>query len=130
MLAVPALALIVIAEFFPDQVLRLVFSARYLGAEAAFAPLALAMTALSVTVVLTMYLLAHGRHWVVVFLGVGATSATLSINAAHGSPVGTARADLVVQFILMVTCGAGLVIAHLRAHGIEPPSLLERDLPE
>ena len=72
MLAVPAVVLLVIAVFFPDQVLRLVFSSRYLGAEAAFAPLALAMTALSVTVVFTMYLLAHGQRWVVVLLGIGA----------------------------------------------------------
>jgi O-antigen/teichoic acid export membrane protein len=130
MLAVPALALILIAELFPDQVLRLVFSARYLGAEAAFAPLALAMTALSISVVLTMYLLAHGRHWVVILLGIGVVAASLSIGAAHGSPVETAHADLIVQSVLMVACAAGLMIAHVRAHGIEPPSLLERDLPE
>jgi O-antigen/teichoic acid export membrane protein len=130
MLAAPALVLVLLATFFPDQVLRLVFSARYLGAEAAFAPLAWAMAALSVTVVLTMYLLAHGQRWVVMLLGAGAIAAVVAINAADGSPTATANADLVVQAVLAVACIAGLIIVHVRNHGIEPPSVLEPDAPE
>jgi amino acid transporter len=88
------------------------------------------MAALSVTVVLTMYLLAHGQRWVVMLLGAGAIAAVVAINAADGSPTATANADLVVQAVLAVACIAGLIIVHVRNHGIEPPSVLEPDAPE
>jgi len=124
MLAVPALLLVSVAVLIPDQVLRLVFSSRYLGAEAAFAPLALAMTALSVTVVVTMYLLAHGQRWVVALLAIGGIAAAISIDAARGEPLATAQADLAVQVTLAVAVSIGLFVFHRRNHGHEDPSPL------
>ena len=67
----------------------MVFSARYLGAQSAFAPLVLAMVCLSVTVMLTMYLLAVGRRWITGLLwSSGRRPPPLAVAAAHGAPPG------------------------------------------
>ena len=117
MLAVPAVALVVIAVGFPSTVIKIVFGARYLGAQAAFTPLSLAMVAFSVTVILAFYLLAHGQHWIVVVLALGTAAAALAIEAAHGAPVATAQNDLYVQCGLLAVTAVGFVIAHVRTHG-------------
>ena len=111
-LAVPAVTLIFLGVFFPGQVITLVFGKRYLGAEGAFAPLAVSMTLLSITFIVTMYLLAHGHRWVVALLAPGAVVAAIAINAAHGKPTATATADLVVQAGLCVATCLMLVFAH------------------
>ena len=121
MLAVPAVALVVVAAVMPGQLIRLVFGARYLGAQSAFLPLAVAMVLFSITVILSMYLLAHGQRWVVVILALGAIAATGAIWAAHGSPADTARNDLGVQAVLAVAAGVGLLVAHRRLHGLPSP---------
>ena len=111
-IAIPAVILISIGLFIPGQVIKLIFGARYLGAEGAFAPLAIAMTLLSVTFILTMYLLAHGHRWVIAILAPGVLAAAVAIAAAHGVPQSTAQADLWVQAVLCaVTCTA-LFFAH------------------
>ena len=97
LLAVPAVLLLVVALGAPHLLVSVVFSSRYLGAERAFVPLVLAMVCLSITVVLTMYLLAVGRRWITVLLVVGAGAVTLAVVHAHGVPQTTARADLAVQ---------------------------------
>ena len=112
LLAVPALGLLAVALFYPHLVFTLVFSPRYLGAQSAFAPLVLAMIALSVTVVLTMYLLAVGCRWVTAVLAVGAVAATVAVLRAHGVPRTTARADLVVQVALVVAVAALFAVVH------------------
>jgi O-antigen/teichoic acid export membrane protein len=112
LLAVPALGLVVVALFYPHLVFTLVFSARYLGAQSAFAPLVLAMIALSVTVVLTMYLLAVGCRWVTAVLAVGGVAATVAMVQANGVPRATARADLVVQLALVVAVAGLFVLVH------------------
>lgn len=114
LLAVPATALLVVAIGAPHLLLSVVFSARYLGAEAAFLPLVLAMVCLSTTVVLTMYLLAVGRRWVTGLLVLGAVAITVAVVHAHGVPRATARADLVVQAALAVATLAGFVKVHHR----------------
>lgn len=114
LLAVPATVLLVVAVSAPHLLLSVVFSARYLGAEAAFLPLVLAMVCLSTTVVLTMYLLAVGRRWVTVLLVLGAAAATVAVVHAHGAPRATARADLVVQAVLALATLAGFVKVHHR----------------
>ncbi len=114
LLAIPAVFLLAVAFVAPDVLLSVVFSHRYLGAEDAFGYLVLAMTCLSITVVLTMYLLAVGRRWIAPLLVVGAVALTLAVTAAHGAPVATARNDLVVQAILVVITTIGFIWIHHR----------------
>jgi O-antigen/teichoic acid export membrane protein len=114
LLGVPALGLVAVAICAPHLLFTLVFSARYLGAESAFAPLALAMVCLSVTVILTMYLLAIGWRWITGLLAVGAVAATAAVVAAQGAPRATARADLVVQAALVAVVGVAFVAVHRR----------------
>ncbi len=114
LLGIPALVLLVIALAAPHLLLSIVFSSRYLGAESAFLPLVLAMVCLSVTVILTMYLLAVGRRWITGLLVVGAVAATAAVAAAHGVPQATARADLAVQATLAVATVVGFVLVHHR----------------
>ena len=114
LLAIPASVLLVISEFFPAFLLRMVFSPRYLGAQAAFAPLVGAMVCLSLTVILTMYLLAIGWRWVSGVLVLGAVGATLAVIVAHGRPVVTARNDLIVQAVLLGAVLVAFVALHRR----------------
>lgn len=114
LLGLPATALLVAALAAPHILLSVVFSSWYLGAESAFLPLVLAMVCLSVTVILTMYLLAIGRRWITGLLVVGAVAATAAVAAAHGVPRATARADLAVQASLAVVTVVGFVLVHRR----------------
>ena len=81
------------------------------SAADALAPLVLAMILLSVSVVLTMYLLAIGQRWVVFVLMGGAIVLTLAVLSVHGAPRATAFVDLVVQcgVLLVVVCGFAIV---------------------
>jgi len=113
-LAVPGAVLLLGAIAFPRWLLSLVFSARYVGAHAAFWPLVLAMCFLSVTVVLTIYLLAAGQRWIGGLLAVGAVAATVALAAAHGAYRPTALADLAVQGGLALSTAAVFVRLHSR----------------
>jgi O-antigen/teichoic acid export membrane protein len=112
LLSIPASALLVLSQFFPRLLLELVFGPRYLGAQAAFAPLVGAMICLSLSVILTMYLLAVGWRWVSGILVIGAGAIVGAVIAAHGDPVSTARNDFIVQGILL----AALTIAFVAIH--------------
>jgi O-antigen/teichoic acid export membrane protein len=115
LLGVPAGLLLVLALGAPHLLLSVVFSSRYLGAQRAFPDLVAAMICLSVTVVLTMYLLAVGRRWITVALVAGAVAAAVAVALAHGAPRATARADLEVQAALaMVTMGGFARVHHRR----------------
>jgi len=117
LLGIPAALLLTLALAAPHLLLSVVFSSRYLGAESAFLPLVLAMVCLSVTVVLTMYLLAVGRRWITGVLVVGAVAATLAVAGAHGVPRTTARADLAVQAALAAVTVVGFGLVHQRRIG-------------
>jgi O-antigen/teichoic acid export membrane protein len=121
MLSVPAIILVAAAATLPGPLIRVIFGARYLGAQSAFLPLALAMVLFSITVILSMYLLAHGQRWVVAVLALGAVAATGMVFIAHGAPSATARNDLVVQAGLTAVAALGLGIAHRRLHGLPSP---------
>ncbi|MEI6701859.1 MAG: hypothetical protein WCL38_08905, partial [Actinomycetota bacterium] len=84
--------------------------------EDAFATLVLAMACLSVTVVLTLYLLAVGKRWIVALLAIGAGSLVVATLSAHGNPLAVARADLVVQAVLAAVVALAFSLAHLRDH--------------
>lgn len=112
LLSIPAIVLVIAAVFFPRLLLSLVFSPRYLGAEAAFAPLVGAMICLSLTVILAMYTMAIGRRWIAGVLLVGGAATTFAVFLAHGNPVATARNDFAVQASLLVVLTACFSWAH------------------
>ncbi len=76
LLAVPSVLLLGVALVAPKELLEVLFHHDYTSAADALAPLVLAMILLSVSVVLTMYLLAVGRHWVAGVLVGGAAALT------------------------------------------------------
>ena len=113
-LAIPSVALLFAALAFPRWLLSFVFSARYSGAHSALWLLVLAMVFLSITVVLTTYLLAAGQRWIGALLFIGAVMATFAVSVAHGSPGPTAGADLAVQSALAVVTAAVFARIHFR----------------
>lgn len=111
LLAIPSVLLLAVAVVAPEQILQLVFHHAYTSAADALAPLVLAMILLSVSVVLTMYLLAVGQRWVAIALVGGAVVLTLAVLSVHGAPRATAFVDLAVQagVLLVVMCGFAIV---------------------
>jgi O-antigen/teichoic acid export membrane protein len=111
LLAIPSGLLLGVAVAAPEQILQLVFHHAYTSAADALAPLVLAMILLSISVVLTMYLLAVGQRWVAFVLVGGAIVLTLAVLAVHGAPRATAFVDLAVQggVLLVVTCGFAVI---------------------
>jgi O-antigen/teichoic acid export membrane protein len=112
LLAVPSVLLLAAAVVAPKELLQLVFHHSYTSAADALAPLVLAMIMLSVSVILTMYLLAVGRRWVVVVLSGGAVVLTLAVLAVHGSPRATALVDLGVQAAVLLVIVIGFAVVH------------------
>jgi O-antigen/teichoic acid export membrane protein len=112
LLAIPSVLLLVVALAAPELLLQLVFHHAYTAASDALAPLVVAMILLSVSVVLTMYLLAVGRRWVAAVLVVGAIALTLAAAAVHGAPRATALVDLAVQASVLVVIGVGFAVVH------------------
>ncbi len=110
-LAIPSVLLLAVAVAAPEQFIQIFFHHDYTSAADALAPLVLAMIMLSVTVVLTMYLLAIGRRWVAIVLTGGAIALTLAVLAVHGAPRATAYVDVAVQagVLLVTVCGFAVV---------------------
>ncbi len=96
----------------PRSCSRCVFHHAYTSAADALAPLVLAMIMLSVSVVLTMYLLAVGRRWVAGVLVGGAVALTVAVLAVHGAPRATALVDLAVQAGVLVVIVIGFAVVH------------------
>ncbi len=112
LLAIPSLGLLAVALAAPEFLLQLVFHHQYTAASDALAPLVVAMILLSVSVILTMYLLAVGKRWVVGVLVAGALALTLAALAVHGAPRATALVDLAVQSAVLVVIVAGFALVH------------------
>jgi O-antigen/teichoic acid export membrane protein len=112
LLAIPSAVLLAIALAAPEVLLQLVFHHAYTAASDALAPLVVAMILLSVSVVLTMYLLAVGRRWVVGVLVGGAIALTLAALAVHGAPRATAYVDLAVQAGVLAVIVVGFAVVH------------------
>ena len=104
--------LLAVAAVAPEQFLQIFFHHAYTSAADALAPLVLAMIMLSVSVVLTMYLLAVGRRWVAVVLVLGAAALTVAVLAVHGAPLATAWVDVVVQAAVLLVILCGFVVVH------------------
>jgi O-antigen/teichoic acid export membrane protein len=116
--AVPLVVLVGIAAAAPHLVLRVAFGPDKTQAANGFATLALAMGALATSVLFTHYLLGIGHRRVVAILAAGAVALVVSVAAAHGQPLGTARAELACQ----ATLAAVLAAAVLRAARTSPRS--------
>jgi O-antigen/teichoic acid export membrane protein len=112
LLAVPSILLLAVAVLAPEQLLQAVFHHAYTSAADALAPLVVAMIMLSISVILTMYLLAVGRRWVVGVLVGGAVALTFAVLAVHGSPRATAFVDLAVQAGVLIVILCGFVVVH------------------
>jgi O-antigen/teichoic acid export membrane protein len=112
LLAIPSVVLLAVAVVAPEKLLSIVYHHEYTAAASALAPLVLAMIVLSVTVVLTMYLLAVGRRWVAVVLVAGAMVLTLAVLGTHGAPRSTALVDLGVQATVLAVILVGFVLVH------------------
>jgi multisubunit Na+/H+ antiporter MnhC subunit len=70
------------------------------------------MILLSVSVVLTMYLLAVGQRWVVLVLVGGAAALTVAVLGVHGVPRATALVDLAVQAVVLFAVVCGFTVVH------------------
>ncbi len=114
LLAVPSVLLLGVALAAPEELLQVVFHHDYTSAADALAPLVLAMILLSVSVVLTMYLLAVGRRWVAAVLVGGAAALTTAVLEVHGAPRATALVDLGVQAVLLLVIVTGFALVHRR----------------
>jgi O-antigen/teichoic acid export membrane protein len=112
LLAVPSALLLGAALVAPEELLQVVFHHAYTSAADALAPLVLAMIMLSVSVVLTMYLLAVGRRWVAGVLVGGAAALTVAVLAVHGSPRATALVDVGVQAVVLLVIMCGFAVVH------------------
>jgi O-antigen/teichoic acid export membrane protein len=111
--AVPSVLLIVLALADGHGLLALAFGQRLSHASDAFTPLALAMTLLAVSVVLTHYLLASGERpvlWVLLVAGVGTT---LALALAGTNPRRVAWTDTIAQAALTAAL-VGVVGLHHR----------------
>ncbi len=114
LLAVPSVLLLGVALAAPEELLQVVFHHDYTSAADALAPLVLAMILLSISVVLTMYLLAVGRRWVAGILVGGAAALTVAVLEAHGAPRATALVDLGVQAGVLLVIVTGFILVHRR----------------
>jgi len=123
LLAVPSALLFGIALLAPEALLEVVFHHAYTAASDALAPLVLAMILLSVSAVLTMYLLAVGRRWVAVVLVAGAAALTGAVVTVHGAPRATALVDLGVQACVLAVILVGFVVVHRVRLGRGTPGL-------
>ena len=112
LLAVPSILLLGLALLAPEKLLATVYHHAYTAASSALAPLVLAMIMLSVTVILTMYLLAIGRRWVVGVLIGSAVVMTVAVLGTHGAPRSTALADLAVQAAVLGVLVVGFALVH------------------
>jgi O-antigen/teichoic acid export membrane protein len=120
LLAVPSVLLLAIAVVAPQALLQVLFHHAYTAAADALAPLVAAMIMLSVSVVLTMYLLAVGRRWVAAVLVGGAVALTAAVLAVHGAPRATALVDLAVQAAVLIVILAGFAAVHRARVGRRP----------
>ena len=123
LLAVPSVFLLAIAVVAPQVLLQVVFHHAYTSAADALAPLVGAMIMLSVSVVLTMYLLAVGRRWVAAVLVGGAAVLTVAVLQVHGAPRATALVDLATQAAVLLVILVGFAAVHRSRVGRQPAGL-------
>jgi hypothetical protein len=112
LLAIPAVAILAVALGDARLLLKVIFHHEYTTTASALAPLVIAMIVLSVSVIITMYLLAIGRRWVVGVLIAGAGALSIAVATMHGRPRATALVDLAVQAGVLAVLLAGFTVVH------------------
>ena len=127
LLAVPSVLLLGVALAAPEELLQLLFHHAYTSAADALVPLVLAMIMLSVSVVLTMYLLAVGRRWVAAILAAGAAALTVAVLEVHGAPRATALVDLATQAAVLLVIVTGFAVVHRVRVGRHSAELISPD---
>jgi len=121
-LAVPCIVLLGLAAAVPRHLLSAVFGRKLTEASPAFSSLVVAMVLLSVTLVLSIYLLGIGWRWVIVVLAGGAGALVAATWAAHGAYRTTAHADLAVQAGLLAVLLVCFAVAHRHVVRRGPPA--------
>jgi O-antigen/teichoic acid export membrane protein len=124
LLSIPAALVLVVALEAPHLLLQVVFHHAYTDTATALAPLVGAMILLSVSVILTMYLLAIGRRWVAAVLAAGGVALGVAAALVHGNPHATAVADLIVQAIVLLVIVVGFAVVHALRTGHRAPARL------
>lgn len=99
-LGVPAVIGIVVAALFSHRLLAIVFPPSDLGASGDLVVLLAAMSLLSATIVLSMFMLARGECWVVVWLIAGACALWSVVESTGGHPLEATMVDLGVQAVV------------------------------
>ena len=125
--------LLAVALGAPHLLLVEVFHHAYVSAASAMAPLVGAMILLSISVILTMYLLAIGRRWVAGVLTAGGFALAVGVHLVHGVPHATAVVDLIVQAVVLVVILVGFTAIHrvrLRALAGSPAGAEPVQLPQ
>lgn len=115
-IAVPAAALLLASSLAGHPLLSLAFGKRLAGSSGAFAPLALAMTLLAASVVLTHYLLAAGVRIVMLLLFIAAIATTLALALAGTGPERVAWTDAIAQGVLALALGCLVAFHHRATH--------------
>lgn len=113
--AVPSAALLLAASLAGHPLLSLAFGHRLAGSSGAFAPLAVAMTLLAATVMLTHYLLAAGSRAVIAVLLVGAVATTVALAVAGTGPNEVAWTDAAAQGALLLALVILVAVQHRRS---------------
>ena len=90
----------------------MVFHHAYTSAADALAPLVLAMIMLSVSVVLTMYLLAVGRRWVAGVLVGGAAGPHRGRSGGARVAAGHRAGGSAVQAVVLLVIVCGFAVVH------------------
>ncbi|MCL4312554.1 MAG: hypothetical protein M1131_00195 [Actinobacteria bacterium] len=111
-LAIPAVSLLILALVFSKEALALLFGSGLEAGSGYFAALAAAMVCLSITVLLTNYLLGVGWRWVVILLGAAAGCAFFLLSKGGGHFQPTVTFDLLVQAGLAVALIAVFLVIH------------------
>jgi hypothetical protein len=111
-LVVPAVVLLIAAFSAPALLLRIVFRSHSAAAASAFPELVIAMIFLCVSIVITNYLLASARRWVVGILAGGAALLVILVLRSEGGILGTARGDLTAQGAIAAALTAALFVHH------------------
>lgn len=112
LMLVPGLAMLGITALFSRDLVGLVFGAKYQAGAAGFSSLVLAMIFLSVTILLTTYLLGVGWRWVMAPLIAGSVVLVSLCYVFGRSLMDTVHADLVLQAGLATTMAVVCALQH------------------
>ena len=110
LLSIPTVILLILSEVGAEQLLTVVFGARYSLAHASLSTLILAMAFLAGSTLLATYLLGSGRRWPTLWLAATTFGGAWFLASAHGRIPETVHRNLLLQAVTFL----GLLVAALR----------------